>query len=260
MQTDPTQTTPLTVAVIGGTGTAGAATVAELRRRGHTVRPLSRRGTGAEHVDLADPATFPAAFSEVEVLVDAVNTNQPKEAQVLMVDQLGAALQSAAEAGVGHVVSLGIIGAERVPNAYYRAKVEQEAVVRASPIPSTIVRATQFHELVAHWAEAATRFGAMFLPRGAMQPVDVREVAAVVADAVEARESGAVRTIAGPEVEPIAALGRAFSGGRDAGRRIVTLPAVGGMLRAVADGALTDPAAPRGSVSFSQWLAEQRPA
>jgi uncharacterized protein YbjT (DUF2867 family) len=194
------------------------------------------------------------------VLVDTINagSGRGRPARRVMVHQLRGVLEAAAAAGVRHVVSLSIVGADRVPAGYYRVKVEQEAVVRAAPIPSTIVRTTQFHELVAGWAAGAAKLRPMVLPPGALQPVDPREVAVVLADAAETREDGAVREIAGPQAESIADLGRQWAAAHKPGRRIVTLPAVGGMLRAVARGALTDPDAPRGTIGFGEWLAEQR--
>lgn len=259
MEQNTTTADPLTIGVLGGTGTAGAAIVHELGRRGHQVRVMSRSAPGPGRIDLTDADTHAGALAGLDVLIDAVNHAGTKEAAVraVLVDGLGEVLAAADRAGVGHVVSLGIIGAEQVPMGYYRAKVAQEGVVRGGPVASTIVRATQFHQLVATWAAAAAKLRPMLLPKGELQPVDPREVAVVVADAAEARKPGGDRLIAGPAVEPVADLARRWAQATQGGRRrIVTLPAVGGMLRAVARGALTDPAAPRGTRTFDDWLAE----
>jgi uncharacterized protein YbjT (DUF2867 family) len=133
-------------------------------------------------------------------------------------------------------------------------KVEQEAMIRAARIPATIVRATVFHELLATWARGLSKLGRLLVVRGVMQPVDPRDVAVVVADAVEAQD-GADRELAGPEIEPIETLAREYLAARDPGRKVLRLPALG-PLRPVADGAYTDATAPRGKIGFAQWLTE----
>lgn len=261
METESVGGRPLTIGVLGGTGTAGTAIADELRRRGHAVRVLSRHTEGPGRIDLADPTSYSAALAGLEVLIDAVNHEgaRTQAVRAVLVDGLRAVLAAAGGAGVEHVVSLGIIGAGQVPMGYYRVKVEQEQVVRAGPLPSTIVRATQFHQLVATWAAGASKLYPMVLPRGDLQPVDPRDVAVVVADAAEARVAGSERLIAGPQLVAIADLGRRWAAAQGSGkRRIVTLPAIGGMLRAVARGVLTDPDAPRGTRTFDDWLAEHR--
>jgi uncharacterized protein YbjT (DUF2867 family) len=244
------------IGVLGGTGVAGSAVAEELRRRGHEVRVLGRRVDGPGRVDVESGAGLPDAVAGLDVLVDALNgrSPRPRDASAVLVAGLGRALAAAREAGVGHVVSLAIVGAERVPLGYYRVKVEQERVVRACGIPSTIVRATQFHGLIDDAFAATARAGVLLAPRGELQTVDPHEVAAVVVAAAEAAEPGGDQAIAGPEITPIAELARAWREHRGVRRPVLRLPAVGPLLRAVARGELVDPGARRGSVTFRAWL------
>lgn len=244
------------VGVLGGTGRAGSAAADALAQRGHDVRALARGASGSARIDVRSGDGLAAALEGLDVLVDALNApwQRPRDASATMVDGLGRALRAAREAGIAHVVSLSIVGAARVPIAYYRVKVEQERVVRDCGLPWTIVRATQFHSLVALAFAASARYGMVLAPRGVVQPVDAREVGAAVADAVERPAAGETRAFAGPEIVPIRELARAYRERRARRRPVVPLPALGTAMRAIAAGALTDASAPRGDVTFAQWL------
>ena len=174
----------------------------------------------------------------------------------MLVDGLRGALAVAALAGVRHVVSLSILGSDRVPLGYYAIKVEQEDVVRSGTVPWSIVRATQFHQLVASAFAASTRRGVLPLLRVPLQPVDPRDVATVVADRVEAGPSSGTEEIAGPQVERLDELARAWAKARGVRRVPLRLPAMGKVLRAVRRGDLTDESAPRGTITFARWLEE----
>lgn len=239
------------VGVVGATGTAGGAAVRELRSRGHDVLALGR-----ERADVVSGAGLPDAFAGLDALVECLN-GPPRDARPVLVDGVGRALAAAAQAGVGHAVSLSIVGCDRVPTKYYAVKVEQEAVVRAAALPTTIVRATQFHGLVDFMLEATRRLGVLPAPRGVLAPIDPRDVAVALADAVE-RGPGADLAIAGPEVLEIGDLARTWKVARGSRRPVLRVPALGGALRAVAAGGLTDPAAPRGTRTWGDYLAGSR--
>ena len=244
------------VAVLGGTGTVGREVVARLAERGHRPIVLSRRPTrdgGAEHrpVDLTTGVGVDAALAGVDVLVDVAQGGRD-----VLVDGLARALGAARAAGVGHVVSLSILGSDRVPLGYYAIKVAQEEGVRSGGVPWSIVRATQFHQLLDAAFAAATRRGVLPLVRVPLQPVDPREVAAVLADRAEAGPSEDVELFAGPQVERVDELARAWARARGVRRLPLRLPAAGKVLRAVRQGELTDEAAPHGTITFAGWLEE----
>jgi uncharacterized protein YbjT (DUF2867 family) len=234
------------IAIVGGTGTVGREAAAELARRGHDVRVLSRHAPQWP-VDLTDGSGLDAALERVDVVVSAANGGRP-----LLVDGTARLLRAAPEA---HHVVASVVGAERVPLGYNGHKLAQEKLVRNSGVPFTIVRATQFHGYVAGFLARAARFGVLPVAPLPLQPVDPREVGRVLADSAEAEPSGAVTQFAGPEVLSLRELVEVWR--RETGSRALalSLPLPGATGRALRAGALTEPGAWRGSVRFGEWLA-----
>src|SRR3954451_19455365 len=171
------------VGVLGATGTAGSAVAAELRARGHEVLALGRRKADRQ-VDVVSGEGLEEAFAGLDAVVECLNAKGTKPAVVrpVLIDGVRAALAAAAGAGVRHAVSLSIVGCDRVPMAYYKVKVEQEEIVRAAELPTTIVRATQFHQLVDYALGATRRFGLTPSPPLVLQPVDPADVAIALAE------------------------------------------------------------------------------
>lgn len=248
------------VAVVGGTGMLGSPLVAELGRRGHEVRVLSRGKAdaqpppGASHrrVDLARGEGLDAALEGVEALVDAANSRW--QAQGVLVEGTGRLAAAAARAGVRHHLLISIVGCDRAPMSYYRAKAAQEQALATSAVPWSILRATQFHELIGQWLAAAARL--RLRPTGAarLQPIDVEVVARRLADALEQGPGGRLPDLAGPRVETLGELSAAFATARE--RRLVPLrlPSLGGLGRALRDGVLCNESAATPGPSFAEWL------
>lgn len=250
----------MNVAVPGGTGTLGALVVAELEARGHIARTISRHAAppGAR-VDLATGAGLAEALDGIEAVIDCSNVAKAgKLARSVLVDGTARLLRAEREAGAAHHVLISIVGIDELPVAYYKLKVEQERLVQAGPVPYTVLRATQFHQLLDQAFAAASRFG--FLPGGSIpvQPVDPREVATRLVDAVEEGPTGERRSFAGPEIAPVGRWARAWRAARGGRRPVLPLPVppLSAGLRALRGGALTSAAAPRGTVTFEHWLAE----
>ncbi len=245
------------IAIVGGAGTVGRHITAELAGRGHEVRVLSRSSQDYP-VDLVSGQGLTAALDGCEAVVDASNASAPKRAAQVLVQ--GSALLLAAEqrAGVRHHVCISIVGCDLVPMGYYRVKVEQEHVIEHGPVPWSIVRATQFHELAAAALGAAGRWHVLPVPDMRLQTVAAAEVAQVVAD-VAGGEPGRGRIqVAGPQETTAAALARTWK--RLTGRRAVSVPVpVPGKLgRALRTGGLTtEHADVVGTLTFADWLATQ---
>jgi len=144
------------IAVVGGTGTLGRQVGTELARRGHEVRVLSRSSPQFP-IDLTSGQGLVAALEGCGAVVDASNTQ--RQARQVLVEGTGRLLAAEQQAGVGHHVCISIVGCDQVPMGYYRVKVDQERVVERSPVPWTVVRATQFHELVNGLFTAAAAIG-----------------------------------------------------------------------------------------------------
>ncbi|HEY7455947.1 MAG TPA: NAD(P)H-binding protein [Solirubrobacterales bacterium] len=248
------------VAVAGGTGTLGSLVAAELATGGDEVLALSRhapRGPreGVTHrsVDLGDGTGLAEALAGVDVLVDAAN-RPPSEGRAL-VAITRRLLDAAGAAGVRHFVGVSIVGCDRVPIPYYKAKVEQEEAIAAGPVPWSLVRATQFHDLLAWAFEAAARRRVLPTGRARLQPIDVRVAAGRFAATARGEPGGRLPDVAGPEVRTLSELARAWRAAD--GRRLLPLriPMVGRIGRPVREGALCDPAAAAGGATFEQWLA-----
>ena len=111
-------------------------------------------------------------------------------------------LPAEAAAGVRHHVALSIVAVDRTDNGYFRAKVVQEKLIKASGVPYTIVRATQFMEFLRGVANSATDGKTVRLPPVLFQPIAADDVAAFVAEAALASPRNGVMEIAGPERAP----------------------------------------------------------
>ena len=242
------------VGVLGATGTAGSAAAAELRGRGHEVIALGRRHAD-RHVDVVSGDGLDTAFAGLDAVVECLNARSTKAeaCRPVLVDGVRAALAGAAQAGVGHAVSLSIVGCDRVPLGYYKLKVEQEEVVRASGLPATVVRASQFHQLIDYALGATKRLGIIPAPPLVLQPVDPADVAIALAEVVE-RGPGADAAIAGPEVLELRDMARTWRAARGSRRPVVPMPAFGAVLTAIAAGGLTDQHAARGARTWAQYL------
>jgi uncharacterized protein YbjT (DUF2867 family) len=251
------------VAVPGGTGTLGGAVVEELVGRGHDVRVLSRRppprpqpGSVHHAVDLATGAGLRAALAGVDAVVDATNTpGSGRKATPVLVDGTRRLLDAEAGQAVGHHVAISIVGVDVVPLSYYRAKLAQERIVEDSPVPWSIVRATQFHELLDRIFGMTARAAIVPATGFPVAPVDPRFVATVLGDAAEAGPGGRLAPVAGPQTAPLGELAREWARARH--RRLVALalPLPPAMRRALYGGGLVPGAeAITGGPSFGEWL------
>jgi uncharacterized protein YbjT (DUF2867 family) len=245
----------LTIAVTGGTGTLGSLVVGDLRARGHRVRALSRH---TDHpVDLTTGAGLAEALDGCDVVVDAANS--AKAARATLVEGTLRLLDAARDAGVGHYVGLSIVGCEAVPMGYFEAKATQQQLVEGGPLPWTTVRSTQFHDYVVATLTGYSRWGLTLVPPMRVQPVDVAEVATLVADSAERAPLKGEVTIAGPEIRDLGELAGVWRSAARAGTRLLRIPMPGKAGRALRSGALTTRRADVcGSVTFEQWLGRAR--
>jgi uncharacterized protein YbjT (DUF2867 family) len=248
----------MTVAVVGGTGTLGAPVVADLARRGEAVRVLSRTPravhAGAEHrpIDLTTGEGLAEALAGVDTVIDAANSQ--RGAKQTLVEGTARLLEAAAAAGVRHHLAISIVGVDRVPMSYYKVKLEQEAAIEAGPLSWTILRATQFHQLLDGWFAGAARFGVRPTGNVKLQPIEPGVVAARLADAALAFPAGHLPDIAGPKVATLGELGGAWARARGKRRLPLRVPAWGRIGRGLAAGALCDEGAAAPGEDFEEWL------
>jgi uncharacterized protein YbjT (DUF2867 family) len=247
------------ILVTGGTGTLGRLVVARLRGAGHGVRVLSRGQRepldGVEHVtaDLRTGAGVAPAVAGAEVVVHLAGGPKGDDAATRTL------VRAAAAAGVGHLVCISVIGADRVPLGYFRAKLGAERAVAESGLPSTVLRAAQFHDLVLTVARKMAALPVLPAPGGLrFEPVDARDVADRIAELALGAPAGAVPDLAGPAVRPLVELCRDYLAAT--GRRRPTLPVriPGGAGKAYRAGEnLAGDGARRGVRTWEDFLAER---
>ena len=247
------------VLVTGGTGTLGRAVVRRLFDDGHAVRVLSRRarrdvvedGITWATGDLTAATGLAEAVAGVETIVHCATTlgkgDVPATANLLR-----AAEQSGASP---HMIYISIVGVDQVPMFYYRAKLEAEGLVEQSAVPSTILRATQFHDLIAKVWSAQRWSPVTLAPSGtSFQPIDIHDVAARLGELVEAGPGGRVADIGGPEVRSAKDLAKAYLAHAGRRRAVVSVPIPGSAAGAYRDGGHLAPDNRYGSVTFEQYL------
>jgi uncharacterized protein YbjT (DUF2867 family) len=186
------------IVVIGGTGLIGSKLVEELRKDGH--EPLAASPESGVNALTGEGLT--EAFEGAQVAVDVANGPVSDDAALLEFFETSSRNLLAAEkaAGVGHHVTLSIVGADRLPESgYFRAKVAQEKVVKAGPVPYTIVRATQFFEFINRIADSSTNGDTVRLPPVLVQPEAADDVAGTLADVAVGAPLNDTVKLAGPE-------------------------------------------------------------
>src|SRR5882762_2388602 len=170
------------IVVIGGSGLIGSKTVERLRKKGHDVVSASPNSG----VNTITGEGLAQALAGAQVVIDLANSPSfDEKSAVEFFETSGRNLLAAeAAAGVGHHVALSVVGTERLQSSgYFRAKMAQEALIKASSIPYTIVRATQFFEFVNGIAQSATEGQIVRLPGALFQPMAASDVADFVAEA-----------------------------------------------------------------------------
>ena len=170
----------------------------------------------------------------------------------------GRLLDAAYGAGVSHLVYISIVGIDRAQSfPYYRVKLETEKVVEDSPIPHTILRATQFHDLLLRAVRALTSLPVVPVPKGLiMQPIDSGEVADRMVELALAEPAGRVEDVGGPEVRTVDDIVRAYLKATGSRKNTVPLPLPGETARAVRSAALTCPENRYGKVRWEEFLHE----
>jgi len=257
-----------TVLVTGGTGDLGRELVPRLVRRGHDVRVLSRReappvpeGVKAVRGDLVTGDGLVDALDGADVIVHAATGSRDHPMRGLTyrtsrrTDVESTKRMLEATPARPHVVYISIVGIDRVPLGYYRAKLESEQVIESSGLPYTILRTTQWHTLVDEVFRRAVRGPVGILPRGfAFQVLDPGEVADRMAELASGDPAGHVADMGGPAVRPIEDLARAWVDHHGRRTRVVTVPVPGRTARAFRAGHNTCPDHADGKIGWEDWL------
>jgi uncharacterized protein YbjT (DUF2867 family) len=245
------------IVVLGGTGLMGSRVVRILKEKGHDVVAAS-----GSTVNVLTGSGLSEALQGAQVVVDVTNSPSFEDSAVLNFFATSARNLFPAEtaAGVRHHVALSIVGADRMVNlGYMRAKVAQEEAIKASGIPYTIVRATQFFEFIGSLADGGTKGGTAHLSNVLMQPIAADDLAGAVAKiALDSPTNGYIN-VAGPEQRSLDEFARELFKARNDPRQVETDPSLGYFGGQVPENALVPgDDALLGAVRFSDWLAHSQ--
>jgi uncharacterized protein YbjT (DUF2867 family) len=242
------------IVVIGGSGLIGKKVVTNLRQHGDELVAASP----SSGVNTVTGEGLAQALAGAQVVVDVANAPSWEDKAVLAFFETSGRNLLAAEAAadVGHHVALSVVGTDRLlASGYFRAKMAQENLIKASPIPYTIVRATQFFEFVDGIAQTATQGQTVRLPPVLMQPIAADDVASVVADVALAEPLNGTFELAGPEPIRQDDLVRQFLTATGDARTVITDSKALYYGIPVNDQSLTPGDNPRlGSTRFADWL------
>ncbi|BFU48035.1 SDR family oxidoreductase [Krasilnikovia sp. MM14-A1004] len=250
-------TNTTTVLVTGASGTLGAAVLSRLAGAGGdlVVRPMSRRArSGWVAADLATGTGLPEAVRGADAVVHLAS-GAGRNSAGIDVEGTGRLVAAARAAGVRHLLYVSIVGVDRVPISYYRAKLAAERIVAAGEVPCTILRATQFPQLIDRLLTASSRLGVLVVDRRVLvQPVHPADVAERISSLLGAGPAGAVE-FGGPEVHSFGELAGAWRRARGVRRPVLPIRVPGRAGRELRAGALTTAARPAGTRTWGDYLA-----
>jgi uncharacterized protein YbjT (DUF2867 family) len=251
------------IVVIGGSGLIGSRTVNILRQRGAEVVAASP-STG---VNTLTGEGLAGALQGAQVVIDVANSPSFEDKPSMDFFETSGRNLLAAEktAGVKHHVALSVVGTDRLTRSgagslsgYFRAKLAQENLIKASGIPFTIVHATQFFEFVKGIAQSGADGTGIRLSSVLMQPIAADEVAAAVAEAALGQPANGVVEVAGPDLIRQDELVRQYLSATRDSRKVTTTDKSLYFGIEVDDQSLVPGPNPRlGKVHFKNWLAAQ---
>jgi len=247
------------IVVIGGSGLIGTKLVKRLRQAGHEAVAASP----SSGVNALTGEGLARALDGAQVVVDVANSPSFEDQPAMDFFRTSGRNLLAAEvaAGVKHHVALSVVGTERLLEmGYFRAKLAQEDLIKASTIPYTIVRATQFYEFLGAIAQSGTIGNVVHLSPALVQPIASDDVAEALADvAVRPAVNGMIE-IAGPERVPLDEIVRRFLSATKDPREVVADVHARYFGVPLNDRSLTPGDAPRlGPTRFGEWLSRSLP-
>jgi uncharacterized protein YbjT (DUF2867 family) len=186
------------IVVIGGSGLIGSKLVSKLREHGHEAVAASPNSG----VNTLTGEGLAEALKGASVVVDVSNSPSWEDAAVMKFFETSTRnlLACEAAAGVGHHVALSVVGTERLSESgYFRAKIAQEKLIKNSPVPYSIVQATQFFEFLKGLADISFDGAKVHLPPVLFQPMAADDVATGVGRIAVAPPVNGTVEIAGPE-------------------------------------------------------------
>jgi uncharacterized protein YbjT (DUF2867 family) len=246
------------VLVTGATGTLGTRVLPTALAVGHHVCALSRRDRTDDSAvhwrrgDLLSGSGIDEALDGVEVIVNCA-TQPTRDKDVASMHNLTSA---ARRAGVRHLVHVSIVGIDRIPLPYYQTKLRVEDALAGAGVGHTVLRATQFHDLIRTSFSMQRYSPVLWAIRDVgFQPIDTGDVASRLVELIDSDPAGRVPDIGGPTVHTHAELARIFLAARGGRRKVVAVPVPGRIVGGYRTGANLAPENPAGTIEFADYLA-----
>jgi uncharacterized protein YbjT (DUF2867 family) len=200
--------------------------------------------------DIVSGLALRDAFAGCDAIVDGFNVRTTQG----LVQGTRNMLEAAGDVDVKRFVGISIIGCDKLAIPYFRSKVKQEEVIERSTVPWSLVRATQFFDLLDKVFSFSV-LGMHPVPKEMLtQPVSVDEVAAYLVAIAADRPMGRAPDFAGPEIMTMNEAFETWCRARDERAAVIPIPLFGKMGRAAKDGSLTNPERAIGKETFSHWL------
>jgi uncharacterized protein YbjT (DUF2867 family) len=242
------------ITVVGASGLIGTLLSDSLRRSGHEITAVSL----SLGVDTVTGKGLDVAMAGTDVIVDVTNAASFGDSAALDFFKTSTKnlLTAAAKAGVGHYLALSVVGTPRlVESDYFRAKMVQENLIRASNRPYTILRSTQFYEFINGLIDIGAQGDVFRLPPALIRPVAAADVAAFLAELTVATPLGGIVEIGGPEQFGIDELARIYLAANEDERQVIADPSTSYFGVELTDDALLPDAAARlAAETLSDWL------
>jgi len=243
------------IVVIGGSGRIGSKLVQKLGAKGHQVIAASP-STGVNSITGEGLAE---AFENAQVVVDVANSPSFEEQAATEFFETSCRNLFAAEktAGVQHHVALSVVGTERpLGIGYFRAKLAQEKLIKASGIPYTILHSTQFFEFIDGIIQAGAENSTIHVSPALVQPIAADDVAAALCQLALGSPLNDTIEVAGPDPYSLDRLARDYLAAKGDHRQIVADVHARYFGAELDDTSLMPGDHPRfASTSFEDWLA-----
>jgi uncharacterized protein YbjT (DUF2867 family) len=250
------------VLITGGTGGLGSELVPRFAAAGYTVRILSRRPRSSKadpayewaQGDLVTEAGLAEAVAGCELVVHCATNAPSGKGDAEAARNL---CNAAKEAGNVPVFYISIVGIDKIPMPYYKAKLACEKVLEESGVPWTILRAVQFHSLIDMLLQGLTRFpGVILMPPGGskFQSMDTGEVAQRMVDYAVRGETGRLPDLAGPQFQTLGDMAKMWLEVRGMRRLRIPLPVFGKIVNGFRQGYNCVPDNPQGKITWRDWL------
>lgn len=247
----------MNILVTGGRGILGQALVPMLFEAGHQVRIASRNPQGKDNIDavrcdLATGEGITDTVADMQVIVHAASSPF-KNSQAVDVDGTRRLLNAATQ--VEHFIFVSIVGIDRIPFPYYKKKLAAEAHVESSGVPYTILRATQFHPLIAAILQPLKWMPVGLLPTDfQFQPIAPEDAAQRLVQCVADGPVGRAPDIGGPQVLRLRDMAKEWMAVHNTRRPLLRVPLPGKVAAGFRAGNNTVPHNRYGSITWDEWL------